>query len=74
MSYAPALDYMFHSLPQRIGRSYPPYADIQPVVAITQPNGTWNDVALEVAVLIGLIVVLMAVVMVFARRARELEA
>jgi ABC-2 type transport system permease protein len=71
--YAPALVYLFPSIPEWIGRIFPTYYVIQPVVAITQQNGTWNDVALEVAVLIGLIVVLMAVVMMFARRARELE-
>jgi ABC-2 type transport system permease protein len=69
--YAPALVYLFPQAPQWIGKVFPTYYVVQPVIEISQQGGTWSDVAFEVLVLVGLIVVLMGVVGVVARRARQ---
>lgn len=66
--YAPALVYLFPEIPQWIGKLFPTYYMIQPVVEIAQEGGSWSDVAGEVYILIALILVLMGVVGVVARR------
>ena len=66
--YAPALVYLFPELPGWVGKIFPTYYMIQPVVEIAQEGGTWSDVAGEVYILIALILVLMGVVGMVARR------
>jgi ABC-2 type transport system permease protein len=72
--YAPAFVYLFPGIPQWIGRIFPTYYIVQPVVEISQQGGTWSDVALEVFVLVGLILVMIGIVGVLARRTAQREA
>ncbi len=69
--YAPAIIYLFPSIPQWIGKIFPTYYMIQPVVEITQQGGTWSDVALDLGILVVLIVALMGVVTAVIRSARQ---
>jgi ABC-2 type transport system permease protein len=71
--YAPALIYMFPEIPQWIARIFPTYYLIQPVIEITQQGGTLASVAPELAVLIVLTVILLAIIGVVVRRAPETE-
>ncbi len=71
--YAPAVVYMFPELPQWIGRFFPTYYLIQPVMEITQQGGTWTSVAPELAVLAALDLVLIAIVAAVVRRAPQTE-
>ncbi len=66
--YAPAIVYLFPSIPEWVGRIFPTYYMIQPVVEITQQGAGWSDVALELSILVVLIGVLTAVTLLFARR------
>ena len=68
--YAPVIVYMFPQIPQWIGKIFPTYYIVQPVVEISQRGGAWSDIIFEVSILAGLIVVLAGVVAAFARRAR----
>lgn len=68
--YAPALIYLFPSLPQWIGRLFPTYYIIGPIVAITQEGATWADIRLDVAILLLLNLGFIALVAYLARRAR----
>ncbi len=72
--YAPALIYLFPQIPAWIGKLFPTYYVVQPVVEITQQGGTWSDVAFEVLVLAGLLVALLGAVAVAAKRAQQREA
>jgi ABC-2 type transport system permease protein len=65
--YAPAIVYLFPEIPQWIGRIFPTYYLIGPVIEISQRGATWSDVALDVFILLGLIL-LMLVGVVFAVR------
>ncbi len=56
--YAPAFVYLFPELPEWIAKIFPTYYMIGPVITITQKGGSWNDIALDVGILIVLIVVL----------------
>ena len=69
--YAPAFVYMFPQLPDWIGRVFPTYYVIQPVVAISQQGESWSGVALEVAILVLLVLAFGAVVAIKTRAIRE---
>lgn len=71
--YAPGLVYMFPEIPQWIGRIFPTYYLIQPVIEITQQGGGWADVAPELAVLVALDVILLAAIAAVVRRAPQTE-
>jgi ABC-2 type transport system permease protein len=72
--YAPAFVYLFPEIPQWVGRIFPTYYIVQPVVEISQQGGTWSDVAPEAFVLIGLILAMIGIVGVLARRTTQREA
>ncbi|MGD8750614.1 MAG: ABC transporter permease [Anaerolineales bacterium] len=68
--YAPALVYLFPSIPQWIGKIFPTYYIINPIVEITQRGASWTDVAVEIYTLLGLVLILIFGVGVIARRTR----
>jgi ABC-2 type transport system permease protein len=68
--YAPAIVYLFPSLPEWVGRLFPTYYMIAPVVAVSQQGATWTEVQGDVAVLVLLIVALIGLAAYVARRAR----
>ncbi len=72
--YAPALLYLFPEIPDWIGKIFPTYYLLAPVVEISQRGGTWSDVAWQIAVLVGLIVALMAGTAWVASKMRLQEA
>jgi ABC-2 type transport system permease protein len=55
--YAPAFVYMFPGIPQWIGRIFPTYYILNPVVEISQQGAGWAEIAPEVFILLGLIIV-----------------
>jgi len=57
--YAPALVYMFPTLPEWIGKIFPTHYIINPIVEITQRGAAWADVAVEIYILLGLLLILM---------------
>lgn len=72
--YAPALVYLFPEIPQWIGRIFPTYYMIAPIIEVTQRGAGWQDIALEVAILLGLIVLLMVIIGIAGRRMQTREA
>lgn len=68
--YAPAFVYMFPSWPQWIGRIFPTYYMISPIVDVTLNGAGWADIWLDVAILVGLIALLIGAAVTIARRAR----
>lgn len=71
--YAPALIYLFPQIPQWIGRIFPTYYMIDPVVQVTQHGATLADVWPELAILSLLIVVLIGAVAFVVNRATRYE-
>lgn len=71
--YAPALIYLFPQLPQWIGRIFPTYYIIDPVVQVTQHGATFANVWPELVVLGVLIVVLLGAVAFVVSRATRYE-
>ena len=58
--YAPAIFYLFPTLPQWIGRLFPTYYLVAPVVEISEGGG-WAEVAPELLILLGLLAALLVV-------------
>lgn len=72
--YAPALIYMFPDIPAWIGKLFPTYYIINPVTQVAQGGATWSEIAPDIGVLAGLIVLTIAVVAFMARRTRVKDA
>jgi ABC-2 type transport system permease protein len=63
--YAPAFIYLFPEIPQWIGRIFPTYYLVDPLMAVSQRGEGWSDIALNVFILIGLLIILAAVLRYF---------
>ncbi len=66
--FGPALVYMFPQIPEWIGRVFPTYYLIQPIIEISQQGGGWPDIATSVFILVGLDLLLVGVVMLALKR------
>lgn len=71
--YAPAIVYLFPELPAWVGRIFPTYYMIQPVVEITQQGASFADVAPELAILVALILAMVAIIAALISRASRYE-
>ena len=69
--YAPAFVYLFPSLPEWVGRVFPTYYAIGPIVDVTQKGASFADVAPDVAILIGIILLLVGIIAFLERRTRQ---
>lgn len=69
--FAPAFVYMFPQIPEWIGRIFPTYYVVEPIVDISQRGGGWPEIAVNVFVLIGLNLVLAVIVMLATRKTMQ---
>lgn len=69
--YAPAIVYLFPSLPEWVGRIFPTYYVIGPIMEVTQQGASFADIALDVAILVAIILLLVGIVALLSRRARQ---
>jgi ABC-2 type transport system permease protein len=72
--FAPAFFYFFPEIPQWIGRVFPTYYLVEPVVRISQESAGWPDIAVHVFVLLAIDVLLGAVVVLAMKRMMRLMA
>lgn len=72
--YAPGIVYLFPQIPEWVGKIFPTFYIIRPIVEISQRSGDWPDIALDVLVLCGLIVLLAAVLAVTIKKTKQREA
>ncbi len=71
--FGPAIVYMFPQIPEWIGKLFPTYYLIQPIIKISQRGGSWHDIATDVFILVGFDLLLVGV-LVFALRKSKLYA
>jgi len=69
--YAPAFVYLFPQIPEWIGRIFPTYYAIQPIVEISLRGGGWPDIAMNVFILAGLDLVLIVAIMLALKRTKQ---
>ncbi len=70
--FAPAFLYFFPEIPQWIGRIFPTYYLVEPVVRISQEGAGWPDIAVHVFVLLAIDVLLAALVALAMKRMMRL--
>lgn len=71
--YAPALILLFPGIPQWIGKIFPTYYMIGPIMEISQNDASWSQVAGDIYILIGLIIIMLFAVGLIARRESDKE-
>lgn len=69
--YAPAIVYMFPAIPQWIAKIFPTNYMVAPVIEVTQKGAGWSEIAWQVYLLVGFIVLLGALIALVARRMRQ---
>ena len=72
--FAPAFFYFFREIPQWIGRIFPTYYLVEPVVRISQEGAGWTDIAAHVFALLAIDVLLAAAVALAMKRMMRLTA
>jgi ABC-2 type transport system permease protein len=71
--YAPALVYLFPQIPQWIGRIFPTYYMINPLVEVTQRGASFADVWPDLAILSLSILALIGAVALVVNRSTKVE-
>ena len=66
--FAPIFIYMFPQIPEWVGRIFPTYYALQPVVELSLQGGGWSDIAVNVFILIGIDVLLVFLVALSSRK------
>ena len=69
--YVPVILYMFPSLPQWIGKIFPTYYIVEPIVEVSQRGGGWPEIALNTSILILIDLLLIALIAVTLRGKRQ---
>jgi len=69
--FGPAIIYMFPQIPQWIGKLFPTYYFLQPIIAISQGGSSWPDIATNVFILVGLDLILIGVIVLALRRTKQ---
>jgi len=69
--FGPAIIYMFPQIPQWIGKLFPTYYLLQPIIEISQRGGGWSDIATNVFILVGLDLILIGVLVFTLRRTKQ---
>ena len=69
--FGPAIIYMFPKIPQWIGRIFPTYYMLQPIIEISQQGSGWSKIATNVFILIALDIVMIAVLMLTLKRVKQ---
>jgi len=66
--FAPIFVYMFPQIPEWVGKIFPTYYALQPVVALSLQGGSWSDISTNVFILIGIDILLVFFVALAARK------
>lgn len=69
--YGPGIVAMFPQIPQWIGKLFPTYYVINPIMEIARKGGSWSTVKLDVFILIGIIAIFFAIVGVIANKTSQ---
>lgn len=72
--FAPIIIYLFPGIPSWIGRIFPTYYFLQPVVDISLYGGGWSDIAVNLFILIGITLVLGVIVAATTRKTLQFSS
>ncbi len=71
--YGPGIIALFPQIPKWIGKLFPTYYVMNPIMEISREGGTWSTVYLDILILIGVIALFAAMVGVIAIKTRQQE-
>jgi ABC-2 type transport system permease protein len=66
--FAPVFVFLFPQIPEWVGRIFPTYYILQPIVELSQLGGGWSDIATNTFILIGIDVVIIIALLVVIRK------
>jgi ABC-2 type transport system permease protein len=66
--FAPVFVFLFPQIPEWVGKIFPTYYILQPIVEVSQLGGTWSDIAGNFFVLVGIDVVLIIILLLILRK------
>jgi len=66
--FAPVFVFLFPQIPEWVGKIFPTYYILQPIVEVSQFGGGWSDIAGNFFVLVGIDVVLIVILLAILRR------
>lgn len=69
--WAPVLVYLFPAIPEWVGRIFPTYYFIKPIVDISLGGGGWSEIAGNIFVLVGIDIVFAGILAVTLQRTRQ---
>ena len=72
--FGPAIIYMFPQIPQWVGRIFPTYYILEPIMAISQRGSGWPDIATNVFILICLDIAFIGVIALTLKRTKQFTA
>ncbi len=72
--YGPGIIKIFPQVPEWVGKLFPTYYVMNPIMELTREGGGWSTVNLDVFILIGIIAVFVAIVGVIVNKTRQQEA
>ncbi|NIM16161.1 MAG: hypothetical protein GTO45_29505 [Candidatus Aminicenantes bacterium] len=72
--YAPGIVSIFPGIPEWVGKLFPTYYVINPIMEIAREGGSWSMVYSDVLILIGIIALFIGIVGVIATKTRLQEA
>ena len=66
--FAPVFVFLFPQIPEWVGKIFPTYYILQPIVELSHMGGGWSDIATNTFILIGIDVVIIIVLLAVIRR------
>jgi ABC-2 type transport system permease protein len=66
--FAPVFVFLFPQIPEWVGKIFPTYYILQPIVEVSQLGGVWSDIAGNFFVLVGIDVVLIIILLLILRK------
>jgi ABC-2 type transport system permease protein len=66
--FAPVFVFLFPEIPEWVGKIFPTYYILQPIVELSQLGGGWSDIATNTFVLIGIDVVIVTALLAVIRK------
>jgi ABC-2 type transport system permease protein len=66
--FAPAVVYMFPKVPRWIGRIFPTYYLLEPIMEISLKGAGWSEIGLEMGILVGIIIALIILTTIILKR------
>ena len=66
--FAPVFVFLFPQIPEWVGKIFPTYYILQPIVELSQRGGGWSDIATNTFILIGIDVAIIIILLAVIRR------